>query len=246
MAYDDLDAQGGCSCSCGNDNKPSSVTCSEAKVSVYSSTSFNCNVFCQTGCPSVKVPEGGTCVALNGNFDDYNNWYVGRGTIQSATCKPAELSNSIAQAEFQVEERYCAAPSEGYSCSAGGTCVPQLDEGLEPELCIYRDGDHECPADYTEKTLRFQSFNDDRACSACECEEPTGSCGGAVSGHSASSCSDLGIAYNAGCTAQPSVLPAYLRYHRDSNLSCTPTGGELVGSAEAAEPVTVCCQAPAE
>ena len=57
------------------------------------------------------------------------------------------------------------------SCGLTAMCVPRPTSPFEPELCIIRDGEHDCPdrTPYTERDLYYESVTDTRSCPECSC-----------------------------------------------------------------------------
>lgn len=135
----------------------------------------------------------------------------------------------------------CAGPSE--------LCAPAAEPGYR--RCLARDGEHACPAPYTEEHQFFAGLTDTRACSPCGCSPPTAStCTALVSIHADSACSmpiaaltldatkpacvDIlphGAALGSKLAGEPLYAPG----------ACQPTGGEPTGAAIPVNPTTVCC-----
>lgn len=128
-------------------------------------------------------------------------------------------------------------------------------------LCIFRDGEHNCPDEsgnvFVEKHLFYQGVQDDRQCSACSCGAPTGS-----------TCTAMFSAYKGAdltCSAQ-SVPQIHAQINSVGptciNLSfpgqglgsksagpptyfpgtCPALGGDASGSATMIEASTLCCR----
>jgi hypothetical protein len=184
-------------------------------------------------------------------------------STQSLTAEPLVMTEqgctpSIAVAQdaspptWTTEVLACRGmPTLGLLCSdPGQTCVPSA---APPDfaMCLYHEADVSCPDSYPVKHLVFADFSDQRACSDCACNAPTGStCTATLNvfkddacsvpllsdpvSSSASSCFDVAPA---GLPLGSKTLTA-LAYQAGT---CTPSGGEASGTVEATGPSTFCC-----
>jgi hypothetical protein len=178
----------------------------------------------------------------------FSKWKAAKGSIATATCTSnPNITDTIAPAEFESEDRFCQAQTqEEFRCEAGGACVPQAGDGFEEGLCIYRDGEHECPAEspYSERRVLHSSLIDNRECSTCQCEAPSGTCTGKLLLQE--SCSNPSFSTELSyCGTKPETTATRVVYDVDP-LPCTAQGGEMTGNAEPSNPITICCLAPAE
>ena len=138
-------------------------------------------------------------------------------------------------------------------------CLPDdlLEQGFA--LCIFRDGEHDCPKEpgtvFTERHVFYQGVQDDRLCSTCSCGPPTGSlCKGQLSLYEGNdlTCSGTTFAQIPLSSAQPSCLDIGLPGQALGGKSaaattyipgtCSPMGGDASGSAIPTEPSTLCCR----
>ncbi len=135
----------------------------------------------------------------------------------------------------------CAGPSE--------LCAPAAEPGYL--RCLARDGDHKCPAPYTDDHHFFAGVDDTRACSPCGCSAPVGStCTALVTAYSDGACS-APIASITVDTTKPAcvdILPSGAAL--GSKLAeeplyeagaCAASGGEPTGAAVPINPITICC-----
>ncbi len=142
-------------------------------------------------------------------------------------------------------------------CDAAEVCAPIPTAPLAPLLCIYREGEHECPAGpYADASVYFRSYDDERDCSpACECGDVTGTCTGATATlwRYTNSCTSSGLCSNPPCvdyltpgcdsTNLPAVESIQLTGIPElSNESCPPIGYQPVGDIVPTDPITVCCE----
>ncbi|MEP7124899.1 MAG: hypothetical protein ABJE95_28480 [Byssovorax sp.] len=140
-----------------------------------------------------------------------------------------------------VPQGECAGPSE--------RCAPAVEPGYR--RCLTRDGEHACPANYTEEHRFFAGLDDTRGCSPCGCNPPSGStCAALVSAYADAACSlpVAAITLDATKPACVDILPAGAAL--GSKLggepqyapgACAVSGGEPTGAAVPVNPITVCC-----
>ncbi|MDI1480415.1 hypothetical protein [Polyangium sp. y55x31] len=149
--------------------------------------------------------------------------------------------------------RACTSGASAPTCTAesGKVCVPS-PPGFSP--CVLREGDHPCPEGWGDRHLLYGQVEDDRACSACTCSEPSGgTCDVLASIFSEPACGQL----NLSLTVSAGMVSPCHDFMPGTQLSgkridaltyepgtCTPSGGELVGDLVLAEATTVCCYAP--
>jgi hypothetical protein len=245
--FEDLVAQGSCACECPG--VPANVLCSNASIEAREGTStFACNELCQGAC-SLSLPPGGICTSGGSDINDAPALRISLGRVSnSGSCSPPLESNDF-EAQFARQERYCSGEVLAASCPDEGLCLPTESDEPFASLCIFQEGDHECPAAYPEKALRFEGFDDTRTCSSCACTGPAvnSSCGGTVSigqAGTSAACLEQDITTN-GCIAHNPGTPVGARYAPAAEFTCSPSGAELSGEATAVDPVTFCCVADA-
>jgi hypothetical protein len=125
--------------------------------------------------------------------------------------------------------------------------MPNLTGSFEA-WCIYRQGEHACPAgSYSEQSVYYEAFDDQRACSACSCAAPTGTCQGYVQfttgAPNPNGCGGLTnrgrVDFNACGTIN---APAIANPTATPQGSCNPMGGSLEGDVVTEGAVTLCCR----
>lgn len=154
---------------------------------------------CECSCELTQAPNcnpnfRGT-MDLIGNYCGYNSVAVTPAcTNQSfvraqvsafgygaGVCEETE-SEEIPPIPWNATIRTCRVPENALSCSDGGVCLPAQPEGFEDNWCMYKQGDHECPAGpYGNKSIFWSGAEDTRGCSNCTC------------GTSGTSCSDTQV-----------------------------------------------------
>jgi hypothetical protein len=106
--------------------------------------------------------------------------YLSAYTQGAASCQ-SEVERIAPDPVWDLEVRGCRGAELGAECDdQGRQCVPRAPAGFEDWLCIFSEGDLECPAgDYSEKTLLHSGVDDTRACGPCACDmPPVSSCTG--------------------------------------------------------------------
>lgn len=162
------------------------------------------------------------------------------------------------------QERLCRSRgSESLQCAdASQLCVPKVASSFTQGVCIYRDGDHACPAQgYTQRTLLYKGENDSRGCEACTCSTVNGtlSCKGFLMMYSDNQCPASGgtresVELN---TSQADTCGDVNNFIAPAGIpkgvaldvwvdglnaaSCTAGGGMATGLVEGTDPVTLCC-----
>lgn len=127
-------------------------------------------------------------------------------------------------------------------CAANQVCAAAPDPAFDSALCIWRNGDNQCPeGPYTQRTVRYAGFADDRTCETCTCGDPAGSCAGTVT-------------FTDGCGALPQHIATVgvgecqevtgagaATYNPEPDASCMPSTGAVLNTAAETNPVTICC-----
>ena len=133
-------------------------------------------------------------------------------------------------------------------------CVPSddpIEEGFS--LCLYREGERDCPPAWSIRHVFYENFDDSAACTPCTCSDPMGGvCSGLISVYQDGGCSTPLVSYfttsddsAATCTG---VLPgAALGSKEVTDVSyqpgsCAPSGGDPVGDPIPLQPSTFCCR----
>lgn len=179
--------------------------------------------------------------------------------VQSLTLDPlvveacAPMEQGAAQfpdPQWNLLARECKINVGANGCSPGESCSPTPPEGFA--LCVSVAGDgYECPAEYPNHVLVYDTVNDARACSPCECGDPEGAdCAALVSIFSDGACGALLGTYMI-TSEEPSChdLPSGVGLGSKSAMftvdkpgTCAQTGGAPSGELHTTGPVTFCCQ----
>lgn len=149
----------------------------------------------------------------------------------------------------------CFNESSQGGCSDAEVCVERPGGNLQGRLCVFTEGDQECPEAtvFSERTVVYVGdTTQTRECSPCTCGAPSGGqCQGVtIEYHGSAGCGALigaqpadGTCYPSPTTGLPPVK-ATPGSANNSGSSCAPSSSTLMGEAFVADPVTVCCTLP--
>jgi hypothetical protein len=158
---------------------------------------------------------------------------------------------TVAPAEWSEQVRVCGGGTGSEACGAG-TCVPAPISPFAQGICIWRDGERDCPSeDYPARSVVYGSLDDQRGCSPCTCDDPTGAeCEAFIELHYNESCQNLiGIIEDPGVScfdmsnngASYAPRAGKLIVSDVTGGSCDPGGGDPVGEAVPSDALTICC-----
>lgn len=236
-AFGDLSVPAGdCDCDC---TPPGDAYCDGGSV-IYNQADAACN----TPTTTFFVEDG--CAEFGGEFFSIRYFEFDASTVQifGSDCTPS-AQETIPPAEHGSIVVVCGGASEEGTCEDGAqVCVPAADSPFQERLCIWQDGDVDCPAgSYTEKEVYYDSFDDERDCSTCTCGPLGGSCddpavimrANAGCGGTAGNIIGDAMCAQAGIGADSAELTA------SPDPSCAPNGGDLEGDVTELGPHTICC-----
>jgi len=139
---------------------------------------------------------------------------------------------------------------DGIGCPHGESCAPVPPEGFVLCLSVAGDG-YECPNEYPDPFVVFDTVSDARACSPCVCSDPKDAdCVALVSAYSDGVCGQMvaslmvaldqaacvDLLNGTGLASKSAELIV------DKPGACTASGGEPSGVVEPVGPLTLCCQ----
>ncbi|MFT3764766.1 MAG: hypothetical protein QM820_04510 [Minicystis sp.] len=173
-------------------------------------------------------------------------------TLSEGTCSPSQPPTP-SPPTWKTFVRGCQAQPKFACPSTGDVCLVSPPPGSGFRTCIYKDGDIECPSDfskYTEKHVVYQHFTDTRACAPCSCGSPSGSsCSASISVFTDGACSSLALSATvssaqAVCHDLPAGTPLGSKSATPPAYTpgtCAASGGEPMGEATPIQPATYCC-----
>ena len=157
-----------------------------------------------------------------------------------AECVDDSPAPTVPPADWDLDVRVCDGATFDAGCEVDETCAPRVDASAL--VCIHRQGLHECPATYPDRSVFHDTFTDSRACTTCTCGENNPTCIVDIEVCSVNFF-DLSIA-----SGQEVCLPGDDGQDFGVNnaqivtpASCTASGGRPIGQAATAGPRTVCC-----
>ena len=174
---------------------------------------------------------------------------------QVEPCKPIEQGAALfPDPVWDLMARECKINVDAAGCGPGESCAPVPPEGFA--LCVSVAGEgYECPPEYPDPFLVFDSVDNSRACSPCSCSDPAGaSCSALVSLFTDGACGALlgsfpvSSAMDNACTDLPPGVGLGSKeavFTVDKPGTCTASGGDASGELHPAGLVTFCCQPPA-
>lgn len=194
-----------------------------------------CTTSVNQSCSEITPP----CVA--GQSTAYLGTKLASG---SGSCKASEQKPELPDVTWSKRVVGCKAATQPASCDANGVCLPKPASG--DALCVYREGEHDCPAKgYTKRQLLYRNVEDTRACSACTCDSPSCSYSWSVFNAADTSCANPIIKLtSAGQCVQ--VNPSGDKLRVGATISgdgaCAPAGGASSGGVRGRDALTVCCE----
>jgi hypothetical protein len=244
--YPELAAVGGaeltastpeCDCSCG---APNGTTCALATTLHYWGTDPTCS----NGTPLQSYNLFTTvCNDLNAVLPANSYFQVEPVEVDGGSCAPQQTA--VVEPPIYAElASTCGSAEVLEGCEGGDVCAPRASG---ESLCVWQDGDSECPAGFEgDRTLVHRSIDDSRACTECTCDDPVGLCDTATITMFSNVCNppissildttgecDLG---SAGSVTRSAIFDV-----GQPNAFCVASPAVATGTATPAEPVTICC-----
>lgn len=232
-----------CGCDC-EDVPASALTCGNVEVGQSSGST----TVCAEPISSVRgVAVWGQCTDMDAVLSSPGGpplwWLVGSSEFgATAECAPQDTAN-FPEPRWDATHVACDLPAD---CDGGGACVPELGAGQR--LCVYIDGEVDCPGAFPERLSTASGVEDTRSCSACTCGPVTGTCTGTITLHDGG-CNgglpqeeiELGVDT---CNAAQSHSMQSMRVNADivpSGGSCEPSTSTPQGAAVELGIRTICC-----
>jgi hypothetical protein len=173
-------------------------------------------------------------------------------TMTESACTPSQTP--VPKSSWQTAAVACRGTAMPPCTDPGTLCVPAAEPPEEGfSLCIFNEGDRDCPPAWPDRHVFFKDFDDSPMCTPCACSDPIGgACSALVSVYQDNACSAPLVSYFA-TSADPAAqchsvfAGAALGSKAVTDVSyqpgsCTPSGGDLVGAPLPIEPSTFCCR----
>jgi len=142
----------------------------------------------------------------------------------------------------------CAVKTSAGGCAAGTVCAPK--PGASQSLCVRHDGQHACPAGWTNVDA-YSGATDDRTCADCSCTASATCTGGTYQVFDLDGCAPGG---SSNPITIDNMMCRNVSGQLDSNSwsvrrnppvvggNCAAQGGEPKGSVQPTGAVTFCCK----
>jgi hypothetical protein len=241
-----------CTCECGS---PSGGTCAETTiVDFYSEITFFGETYNETTCEAVTFGdlalEYGDIFDFPSGYEDYDVRVIGTTPAVETvgSCNVATETSEVSEPTLVGERVACMPTDPLTACDAETVCVPKAAAPFEAGVCIWAEGDVECPADtdFTQREVRGAGVVDNRSCSGCSCDPASGQAcddaivrlwrtGGWVDRSIDDECNGANLGPGntwTGVSFDPGD---------PSGGSCVADGGEPEGEVAPAAAITFCC-----
>jgi hypothetical protein len=194
--------------------------------------------------PNVATPERGSgCTILSGGFAP-RSYLASAPSLDAAACAPVGGEATVPPLSWTTRARVCAMTSAGDGCAHGGRCAPsRADVPFLGGICVWRDGEHACPAGYDDRHVFAQTPVDTRGCTPCSCGQLSATCTMTTTLFSDFSCTDaVGIVVNNDVCLPDAPMASAFSASTTILGGCPASGGAPTGDVnEGASKTTVCC-----
>lgn len=211
---------GACNCTTGNSSSFALNTCYQVSYGSFLCDSYNADWLRI----APKPAAGGGCTPV-----------AAKPTV---TKPPVSWGTAAVGCQLSVASQV--------DCPSGDVCVATSSPPFSPGLCVMKAGDlPACPGfPYTQRSVFYRSVSDSRDCAACGCGAPPATtCPTKVKSAAQGDCSDQPYVDAPACVDWASFHNVSATATQPTDVKCPPTGGTAIGTATAADPVTVCCAA---
>jgi hypothetical protein len=199
------------------------------------------------GCPTPDESFDFLGICLNAPSEPQGHYWRADPAASSGGSCEASGTTDVSPAAFAGRTTLCAYAGPQDGCGPGQRCAPIPVAPFESAICVWQEGDLECPAalGFTEKRVAFDDFTDDRACEECTCADPVGTCSVELSFFS-DSCAgrlDYALPTDGVCRLIGSSVES-INADEDSlaiEATCVPSSGVPIGAVTGTGPTTICC-----
>src|SRR5690606_8351616 len=121
---------------------PNGVACENSTTLRY----WGANATCDSGSPQSVTIFASACNTLPNEFPGSGHYSAAPLQTVGGACAPS-TQTSVETAAWTWQTQVCGGATimEDADCSAGLDCTP-LPDSPEAALCIWQEGEHECPA----------------------------------------------------------------------------------------------------
>jgi hypothetical protein len=207
-------------------------------------------VYGDTGCvgePDYTFDLGMTaCTPFEGPFPPALDDMGGAATLSmdfftigpvvvDGACEGTAMFN---EGGFLDSVQLCAPTAEPSLCDDGGPCIAD-----NSDVCVWQEGEQECPDGYPVATLGYSGSNDERECGACDCGTASGVCDSSIALQT-DACGAGTTVTNADCINSGAGAITAATYDPGTALfECSGGTGTapISGTVEPTDPITICC-----
>ncbi len=237
QGFADLQAEPAeCGCECGSANASACETSTTLRYWADDAT-------CDADIPQTITVFAASCTPLP-DFPGSANYTAEPLQAVGGACQAAS-DEVVVPAVWNTEVTACGGAELLEGCAEGRVCTP-VPEAQDAALCIWREGEHECPDDFEVDRTLYQDIDDTRGCETCSCGAPMGICddarvflwnGSTCLVPAAGSISADAECHQGGSTeARAASLSA-----GQPTAFCSPSEPLPSGEAVGSEATTVCC-----
>ena len=162
-----------CGCECAD---PNGVACENSTTLRY----WGASTTCDSGTPQSVTIFASACNMLPSEFPGGGHYTATPLTTVGGACVPSSQA-SIEPASWTWLSQVCEGATilEEAGCAAGLDCAP-LPDSPDAALCVWQEGEHECPTAFEDSRTLYADVDDSRGCETCSCSAPNGLCDSAV------------------------------------------------------------------
>lgn len=232
-------------CACG----APTADCAPAPLAM-----FDAPPACPDATPDVTTPQGAkdACFTIETPPGGSTGFSAAAAVTTNAKCSATGGEVQKQPPAWKRTARACALSAPG-PCE-GGACAPAPEAPFGAALCVYREGDHACPAGLEDRRVVYEAALDTRACSACACSpKGTVACQGTTQLFDSQQDCEAGADVKAtvanggtgpnACTSTAGV--SHAKFTTTVSGECEkPTGGAKSGDVkeDPASALTICCE----
>ncbi len=228
-----------CACECGPAN---GVACDNSTTLRY----WADDATCSDTFPQAVSIFASACNSVP-NFPGNGHYTAEPLPAVGGACAPS-TQTAVEAAIWSTLSSACSGGTiiDDAGCAQGRICAP-VPESEDAALCIWQEGEHECPDDFDTQRVLFGDIEDDRGCETCSCAAPLGLCDSAfVSLWNGPTClvpSAGAISANGECdpTGSGNSARAASLNAGSPSAFCAPSEPTPSGEAVGIDPVTICC-----
>jgi hypothetical protein len=177
---------------------------------------------------------------------DLTTAYLKTQVPGTSGCQPSEQKPTLEPAHWKKPVRACR-PAAVYTggCPTDMVCMPGTSDASAAPFCIWREGEHDCPAGkYSQRQVLQREIKDTRSCSACSCKAPGCDYRFRVFDAQDASCATplLELKSEGQCVqVNPSTGKLRVGAAISGGGACEASGGQSSGDVSGDSAATVCC-----